>query len=332
MDAIWVSDCIMDRWEISSAEMNGWRKVMEDEVFVQRVDSSSVAVALMDGHGGQLAVQFCQKELPIALLHWMKMVQEEEEEEEPYNNKTKEKLLNNIIQALDNDFHATQPKDKSGCTIAGLVLSKTEAFVFHMGDSRVVVFDRVTGDIVFATRDHKPTDPEERARISSAGGFVRNGRVNGELALSRAFGDWEFKNNLSLSWNQQKVIAKTDCTTILLKDTYDILVFCDGMIEGLNGYDGMTNESLVNRIVSMRQEEGKSTSEIVHALPELALSKGSQDNMSIVLIHRTVTTTIQPDTPMQYNWFSPSPHSQPTKNGPDIKSWNTALDVFKNRH
>ena len=35
----------------------------------------------------------------------------------------------------------------------------------------------------------------EKARITAAGGFVDFGRVNGNLALSRAIGDFEFKKS-----------------------------------------------------------------------------------------------------------------------------------------
>lgn len=39
------------------------------------------------------------------------------------------------------------------------------------------------------TRDHKPILVEERKRIESCGGHVAGGRVNGQLQLSRSFGD-----------------------------------------------------------------------------------------------------------------------------------------------
>ena len=58
--------------------------------------------------------------------------------------------------------------------------------------------------VKFATKDHKPDDPEETKRIEASGGFVTLPpktyipRVNGQLALSRAFGDFQLKmSNIS---------------------------------------------------------------------------------------------------------------------------------------
>ncbi|CAF4843195.1 unnamed protein product, partial [Rotaria magnacalcarata] len=51
------------------------------------------------------------------------------------------------------------------------------------------------GRILLATKDHKPNDQAERQRIQEAGGTVLIQRVNGSLAVSRALGDFEYKNN-----------------------------------------------------------------------------------------------------------------------------------------
>ena len=58
--------------------------------------------------------------------------------------------------------------------------------------------------------DHKPDDPSELKRIEKSGNFVEQGRINGRLALSRALGDFEYKNNTALPKNKQAVTAFPD--------------------------------------------------------------------------------------------------------------------------
>jgi len=69
----------------------------------------------------------------------------------------------------------------------------------------------------------------EKARIVAAGGFVDFGRVNGNLALSRAIGDFEFKKSAELAPEQQIVTAYPDVMVHDLTDDDEFLVIaCDG--------------------------------------------------------------------------------------------------------
>ena len=45
------------------------------------------------------------------------------------------------------------------------------------------------------TRDHTPLDPSVRQRLTRVAANVRiiDGRVNGQLEVSRSFGDYQFK-------------------------------------------------------------------------------------------------------------------------------------------
>ena len=75
----------------------------------------------------------------------------------------------------------------------------------------------------------------EKARICAAGGFVDFGRVNGNLALSRAIGDFEFKKSAELSPEQQIVTAFPDVVTHSISNDDEFLVIaCDGMFVDLN--------------------------------------------------------------------------------------------------
>lgn len=61
------------------------------------------------------------------------------------------------------------------------------------------------------SEDHKPTREDEAKRIRDAGGFVINNRVMGELAVSRAFGDVDFKKGLQVKTMQQNCVFCLRC-------------------------------------------------------------------------------------------------------------------------
>ena len=49
--------------------------------------------------------------------------------------------------------------------------------------------------VIFESFDHKPENQAENTRITTTGGFIKNGRINGKLNVSRAFGDFRLKMN-----------------------------------------------------------------------------------------------------------------------------------------
>lgn len=84
--------------------------------------------------------------------------------------------------------------DYSGSTAVVAVVTRTHVVVANCGDSRAVV-GTAAGSTVPLSWDHKPTHEAEKARISAAGGCVANGRVDGDLAVSRSLGDYQFKRH-----------------------------------------------------------------------------------------------------------------------------------------
>lgn len=81
----------------------------------------------------------------------------------------------------------------AGCTANVALIHKNTLYVANAGDSRTVL---CRGDKAFEmSEDHKPDNPLEKSRIEKAGGFVSDGRVNGNLNLSRAMGDLEYKKD-----------------------------------------------------------------------------------------------------------------------------------------
>lgn len=79
-------------------------------------------------------------------------------------------------------------------------------FQANVGDSRAV--GCINGKVDVLSIDHKPSNETELKRITAAGGWVEANRVNGNLALSRALGDFLLKRNEEKSPEEQVITGK----------------------------------------------------------------------------------------------------------------------------
>lgn len=123
-----------------------------------------------------------------------------------------------------------------GSTGSVLLLGKEEMWAANAGDSRIILRKK-NGAVKQLTIDHKPDDPQEKQRIIWAGGYVQDGRVNRNLNLSRAIGDFDFKRNKNLEPKDQIITSFPDVFHYKLDGDEDfILLGCDGI------YETKTNE------------------------------------------------------------------------------------------
>lgn len=123
--------------------------------------------------------------------------------------------------------------------------------VANAGDSRAVLCRG--GTAVPLSYDHKPDLPRERQRIENAGGVVHNGRIDGNLNLSRTLGDLNYKDNKSIPVEEQKISVVPDIsvTPIQPEDEF-VIIACDGI------WDCLKNQNAVDLIsAKIAQAEGK---------------------------------------------------------------------------
>ena len=172
------------------------------------------------------------------------------------------------------------PQAGSTCVVA--VIRDNTLTVANAGDSRAVLCRR--GEAIPLSRDHKPQDEDERARIQNAGGFVQEGRVNGSLALSRAIGDLEYKQSKNLPAHEQIVTAHPEITVNEIKDGDEFLVIaCDGI------WDVLTNQQTVD-FVRARLDADVPLSGICEQLADECMAPDTKgtgigcDNMSVVIV------------------------------------------------
>lgn len=148
--------------------------------------------------------------------------------------------LDNIMRELP---EMSSGEDKSGSTAVCAFVSPNQIYIANCGDSRAVLCRQ--GNPVFSTRDHKPALPTERDRIQKAGGTVMIQRVNGSLAVSRALGDYEYKNVEGRGQCEQLVSPEPEISVRNREDEHDefLVLACDGI------WDVMSNEDLCKFIL-----------------------------------------------------------------------------------
>jgi len=161
---------------------------------------------VMDGHGGSYAALFCSERLLDCVRSQPEWAQyaSAPPDSRPLGQ-LKAALERGFIQ-MDEELKATaevsEKSDRSGCTCVSVLVTPTHVVCANAGDSRAVM-SGPSGEVIALSDDHKPYNDEEKRRIERAGGCVSMKRVDGDLAVSRAFGDFQrcaWDGNLESRW------------------------------------------------------------------------------------------------------------------------------------
>lgn len=98
--------------------------------------------------------------------------------------------------------------DSKGCTANVVLIKGNEIYCANAGDSRCVLGSE--GKAIDLSEDHKPENEVEKARILKAGSEIIEGRVDGNLNLSRSLGDLKHKQKAGLSPEEQPITCVPD--------------------------------------------------------------------------------------------------------------------------
>ncbi|KAK2065240.1 protein phosphatase 2C [Colletotrichum caudatum] len=265
--------------------MQGWRISMEDAHITildllppgsdeaKKHESKLSFFGVFDGHGGDKVALFAGENIHDII-----------KKQETFKKGNYEQALKDGFLATDRAI-LNDPKyeeEVSGCTACVGLISDNKIYVANAGDSRSVL--GIKGRAKPLSQDHKPQLEAEKSRITAAGGFVDFGRVNGNLALSRAIGDFEFKKSAELSPEAQIVTAFPDVETHEISDDDEFLVIaCDGI------WDCQSSQAVVEfvrRGIAAKQELDK----ICENMMDNCLASNSEtggvgcDNMTMVII------------------------------------------------
>merc|ERR1712029_245240 len=241
--------------------------------------------AVFDGHAGSRVSYHCSNRLLDCITsndQFRDAIKKENElSEDELMEKVKSGVLKGFLE-LDEKLRkipeVANGEDKSGTTAICVLISNNYIIFSNCGDSRGVLSGDGSKPIV-VTQDHKPSNPPELERIQDAGGSVMLQRVNGSLAVSRALGDFEYKNVDGKGPTEQLVSPEPEFYKKKRDHATDefLVLACDGV------WDVMTNEDICS-FVAARMSVTDNLEQIANEVIDTCLHKGSRDNMSIIII------------------------------------------------
>lgn len=218
----------------------GCRNTMEDTHVVE-MGSTVSGSFVNDGHGGGKVSELLSQKLKPSMIATMP---------------------NKVVQSMFDTWQRGIKGNSGSCCTGAIYGPSGPIRIINVGDSTTFVLKN-DGTIVFRSKNHKPTDPEEEKLINALGGSVSYNRVGGSLDVSRAFGDKKIKG----------VHPKADFT--IISDGDIIVSVCDGVT------DVMSDEEIAEIITS-------TTDSTIAAglLTWKSYKKGSTDNLTAIVTRR----------------------------------------------
>jgi len=267
----------------SLSSVQGLRKSMEDCHLVATYDDLEM-YGVFDGHGGVDVVKFVSRHLAEELLP-------------PFEAREKRSSSEGQLKAVvdcvftDLDQKMFNKNMLSGCCALVCIYDKKthDIWLINLGDSKGIVFND-SGKQVLETVELTPSDPEEKERIIHAESKVTKrknsvvDRIDGRLAVSRAFGDVEYKtpsrhsHTYTGSEGAVSVIPTFHHTRLdyNTSSSYYLLLACDGL-----WFDtGIVNQFKSRELISMVIKAGASADQ----LTDEALARGSADNITVMIV------------------------------------------------
>ncbi|XP_076894495.1 putative protein phosphatase 2C 9 [Bidens hawaiensis] len=212
--------------------------------------------AIYDGHLGHSVASYLQKNLFDNIL------KEGEFWKDP------KRSISKAYERTDQSILSHNPDiGRGGSTaVTAILINGQKLWVANVGDSRAVLSRK--GQAIQMSVDHEPN--KERSSVENKGGFVSNmpgdvARVNGQLAVSRAFGDRNLKIHIRSDPDIKQ--AKVDANTEIL------ILASDGL------WKVMTNQEAVDMALKIRDPE-----KAAKQLASEALKRASKDDISCIVV------------------------------------------------
>jgi len=267
----------------------GFRASMEDEeILLQDLATSNWRhcsyFAIYDGHGGRECVSFVRQRLHMNFVAQLHAKSGLDKSSQVYHD-IHDSLVHGF-QETDRQFLSMARASEgvnggSGCAAVVACIVGGWVWCANCGDSRALLCR--DGRAIKLSLDHKPNREDEAERIENAGGFVSFGRVLGRLAVSRAFGDEEYKATGEGSNGKPLVICDPEVRHQQLTPQDEFLLMaCDGLFDVFSSQEAV--DFIHARLAAMpsnEQDPQKAVQDIVH---EAIHERRSRDNVTALLV------------------------------------------------
>lgn len=223
----------------------GAREEQEDTEIIQELNIPNHYIyGIFDGHGGDNTSKYIKKHFIKKFINsdcWKKYCSLSEDDRNDFDFTT---MFETFFVVFD--LSMKNKVEKSGSTATVVLQTPTKYICANLGDSEAWLLGE--NNTIKLSTIHKPTHDSEKKRITKNGGFVKNGRVNGNLAVSRAFGDFHHKKN---SDNPKKMhVSPIPSVKIFDRSKYEgtLLLACDGFFDIMNNRRDM-NETYIQELL-----------------------------------------------------------------------------------
>jgi len=206
-------------------------------------------------------------------------------------------FMRRLEQTVESNSDTPATADNVGCTAVTALVTPTSIVVANSGDSRAVLCR--AGVAIPLSQDHKPNLETERARIEAAGcrveevagGSRTHYRVNGNLNLSRAIGDLEYKRRSDLPASAQAITCTPEIQTLPIVPEDEFLILaCDGI------WDVMSDQQAVDFVKTRIRDEATVLSGVCSELLDACITADPRqtsglgaDNMTCVIVRLNIS-------------------------------------------
>lgn len=144
-------------------------------------------------------------------------------------------------------------------------------------------------EVCALSRDHVPTDVEERARIEAAGGWVLGGMLNGYVSMSRALGDEDLKAHRNLTQfdhatgNGNRTFSERLFTGEPDVRKWEVGTGDLALVVASDGVWGRVSNHVVADVVRAEVGKGRTVDQVAKSVVKKAMAKGNADNVTVIV-------------------------------------------------